>query len=446
MWSSFVLIGCEKFLEKKTANNMSLLSTLEDVESVLANTRFLNFNTSCQGEAASDDLYIPDKVYNTMTNLPAKDLYIWERFDHEQASSPWGKTYETVFNANMCLKALEEIPNDPSVKDRWNRAKSEALVFRANAFLRGIWIWGKAYRESTAATDLGIVLKVSPDVNDKSVRATVKDSYLKIIDDLNLSLPFLPEKAALPVTPSKAAVYGLLSRTYLSMADYTRAEMYADSCLAIQNDLLDFNIDIELPTATSSTNPFDIFNKEVVFSTLLTTFYFAASPTYAVIAPELVELYETEDLRRLAYFRTTNNGSIMRGHYSKSSTHYFTGISTAEMLLTKSECLVRKGDTVAGLMVIKKLWEKRYVTGKSPFMNYQVNKDEALKLVLKERRKELVMRSLRWMDVKRLNAAGENIVLKRVVNGDIHILLPNDDRYALPIPSDIIRLTGMKQN
>ena len=72
--------------------------------------------------------------------------------------------------------------------------------------------------------------------------------------------------------------------------------------------------------------------------------------------------------------------------------------------------------------------------------------ESALQVVLDERRKELVMRGLRWMDLKRLNAQGANIVVSRGFNGQTVSLLPNDPRYALPIPEDIIQLSGIPQN
>ncbi|MET0573451.1 MAG: RagB/SusD family nutrient uptake outer membrane protein, partial [Pedobacter agri] len=72
--------------------------------------------------------------------------------------------------------------------------------------------------------------------------------------------------------------------------------------------------------------------------------------------------------------------------------------------------------------------------------------ESALQVVLDERRKELVMRGLRWMDLKRLNAEGANILVSRSFNGQTVSLLPNDSRYALPIPEDIIQLSGIPQN
>ncbi|MNT13620.1 SusD family protein [compost metagenome] len=75
-----------------------------------------------------------------------------------------------------------------------------------------------------------------------------------------------------------------------------------------------------------------------------------------------------------------------------------------------------------------------------------VSKEDAIAKILIERRKELVWRGLRWSDIKRLNKIGSEITLKRILNGTDHVLLPNDPRYALPIPDDEIVRSGIDQN
>ena len=72
---------------------------------------------------------------------------------------------------------------------------------------------------------------------------------------------------------------------------------------------------------------------------------------------------------------------------------------------------------------------------------------DALILILRERRKELVFRDLRWTDLKRLNKeTAFQQTIKRKINGQEYILLPNDNRYALPIPQSVISISGIQQN
>ena len=69
-----------------------------------------------------------------------------------------------------------------------------------------------------------------------------------------------------------------------------------------------------------------------------------------------------------------------------------------------------------------------------------------LETVLEERRKELVWRSIRWSDIKRLNRDGKGIELVREIGDKKYTLSPNDLRYVLPIPDDEIAFSGLTQN
>ncbi len=110
-----------------------------------------------------------------------------------------------------------------------------------------------------------------------------------------------------------------------------------------------------------------------------------------------------------------------------------------------AESYIRKGNIVEGLAKLNELSEKRWKIG--TFIPFSAStQEDALEIVLTERRKELILRGLRWTDIKRLNLQGKNIVLNRNVNGQSYNLQPNDLKYAIAIPEDIIKLTGMQQN
>jgi hypothetical protein len=64
-----------------------------------------------------------------------------------------------------------------------------------------------------------------------------------------------------------------------------------------------------------------------------------------------------------------------------------------------------------------------------------LTKDEALKKVLIERRKELVWRAgLRWDDIRRLNKEGANISLRRKLGNETYVLKAGSPQFAFPIP------------
>jgi hypothetical protein len=123
----------------------------------------------------------------------------------------------------------------------------------------------------------------------------------------------------------------------------------------------------------------------------------------------------------------------------------FSGIATDEIHLIKSECLARLGKKVDAMQVLNHLLQFRWKAGAFIPLT-AADSDEALSIILRERRKELPFRGLRWTDLRRLDK--ENLIptLTRELDGKQYVLPPGDKRYVLPIPYDIISQTGMPQN
>ncbi len=116
------------------------------------------------------------------------------------------------------------------------------------------------------------------------------------------------------------------------------------------------------------------------------------------------------------------------------------------MYLIRSEAHARAGRVTEAMDDLNALMITRW-NNSEPFPLFTAtDQADALSKILTERRKELYGRGLRWMDIKRLNKEGANITLKRMINGQTYTLAPNADYYALPLPADIIKLTGIPQN
>ncbi len=261
----------------------------------------------------------------------------------------------------------------------------------------------------------------------------------RIIDDLRESIAYLPQTPIHVLRPSKPAAYGLLARAFLSMRNYDSAYHYSDLCLHSFAALVDFNT-----LSSSASYPVALFNPEVIFDSYMTIDAPLNSST-AKIDSNLINLYQTGDLRKTIFFKNNLNGTYgFKGSYEHSS-NLFNGIATDEIYLIHSECAVRLGNLQKALEDLNTLLITRWTKG-----SYQsiVTSDTrfALTKILQERRKELLMRGLRWMDLKRLNKESANIVLLRIINGETYTLSPDDLRYALPIPDDVIALSGMQQN
>ena len=439
----FALSSCKKYLEEKPNKNLVSPKSLDDLQGLFDWDFLMNSRTPGFGEASAADAYVNQANYNNFFFTSSdKDAYVWNFKSYINNASDWADSYLVIYNTNYTLEKIDGIERTALNGSKWDNVKGSAFFYRGYYFLNLAWQYAKAYDPASFEKDLGIPLRSTSDINVPSVRATVKETYDWIINDLKQSAKYLPDHPIHPMRPSKAASYGALARTYLSMRQYDSAYKYANLSLQLKNDLLDYNSpDIDETLII----PFKPFNNEIIFYTVNPGSYAAASPISTHIDSVLYASYEENDKRKAIFFRLFNGGQRFKGNYTATTGTFFSGLATDEMYLTRAECHARANRITEAMNDLNTLLEMRWATG--TFIPFSASaQDEVLALILVERRKELLMRNLRWIDIKRLNKEGAGIVLKRMVNNEVFTLEPNDDRYALPLPYKIIDITGMPQN
>lgn len=431
--------SCKKFLDAKPDKKMVVPTTLGEIQGILDYFPFMNMQSSQASEIAADNYYLTNNEYEALSDVD-KLAYIWAQ-GMFQGKNDWQSEYTVVYNANVVLENLPKIQRISSNLSAWNYCKGSALFFRAKSFYEIAQIWSKAYDSSTAQTDLGIPLRLTSDFNIPSKRSNLEKTYHQIISDLQSAIYLIPKGIQVtPYRPSKAAAYGLLARTYLAMRNYKDAGLYADSCLRLRSDLLDFNSvtpsSVYAFSAYRFTNPEDIFHSNTGLSNF--TLFRGTIDTI------LYNSYDSNDLRKIFYFGNRRDGThYFKGSYDPGT--YYNGVATDEMYLIKAECLAREGKVSPSMEVLNMLLVNRWETG-TYTPHTAASESEALQIILNERRKELPYRMLRFTDIKRLNKEGANITMTRIINGKTYTLPPNDPRYALPIPANVIELSGIQQN
>lgn len=436
------LSSCEDFLDVKPDLMLAIpTDRLDNLQRLLDNTTVMNQNYPLAGEVASDNLYIRSADWNALSNLTIKNAYAWERdLFNDLDRNDWSYPYQVVFYANLVLEGTEKLTPAPYEQAQRQQIRGSALFFRAHAFYHLLQEFAKPYEEGSAAQSPGVVLRLSSDINERSVRASLQDSYSRVLVDLKAAADLLPEVPVYKTRPSKPAAYALLARSLLLMGQYAEALSYADQALSLHPHLLDYN-QLNLQAA----NPIPSLNGEVIFHStmmLLPGSYYPAGK----VSPALYALYDEEDLRRAAFYRAYGPGDIgFRGSYFGSVIN-FNGIATDELYLIRAECLARLGQSDAAMEALNTLLETRWVSGTFTPLE-AADAEQALHLVLQERRKELPFRGLRWPDLRRLNKDSRfALPLTRELDGATLSLPANDPRYVFPIPQKVIEFSGMPQN
>jgi len=385
-----LLAGCKKYLDAKPDKKLVIPGSLGDLQSLLDYYNRLNENdATVVAEVSSDNYYLTDADWNAMPENYRR-MYTWEKdLLFTPYPNQWSFSYDKVYVANVVLDNLEKIQRKESDQDQWDKIKGQALCFRAKTFLDVASVWCLAYDKTTAQTDLGIPLRLNSDFNQPSVRSNLRQTYDQIVSDFKQSIPLLPMTSNSIFQPSRIAAYAFLARTYLFMREYDSAYKYSDLCLQLKNTLMDYNSDQQVIPAGNY--PFAQFNKEVIMESRASVI----SPMdngRAKIDSNLFASYDNNDLRKMLFFKSNNNGSYgFKGSYEGSAA-MFTSIAIDEVYLMRAECAARRGMIQQAMNDLNALLLKRWKSS-APFVAFTaIDASDALRQILDERRKELIMR------------------------------------------------------
>jgi tetratricopeptide (TPR) repeat protein len=440
--------GCKKdFLTENPSSEFITADNLEKISGLLKDDILMK-ETPVLGEISSDDYYLnPGRLKEL--SVAERNAHRWavDIFEGEENIPDWNTGYKQIYYCNVALESLTRIKRDiyPHEQPQWNETYGVALFMRSFAFFNLLQIFSMPYDKNKAPYELGIPMPLSSSISAVPDRSSLEFCYEKIINDLKEAATLLPATIS-PMSKgmlNKPAAHALLARVYLSQQNYPEALIYANHCLGMHNALIDFNkLDLR------ERYPVKELNEEVLYQSWMTTSSRIIQGriwTETIIDSNLYNLYEKDDLRKEAFFiLNSKKQPIFRSNYSGKN-YAFSGLAIDEMFLIRAECYAREGLIEKAMDDINLLLQHRYKTGTLVKRQATSIKD-ASDIIWKERRKELVFRGLRWMDLRRLNQEDAHIILTRMSEGIKYELLPGSKKYALPFPPDALRGTAIIQN
>lgn len=438
------IFACKKdFLNEKPIKSLLVPTTLQDYQALLDNYNDVNNIVPALNIISADEYFLSDAI---LTGLPSytRNAYLWEKEIFEGTSVlDWNYAYQQIFYSNIVLDGLKKFVPTKAQEVEKDAIMGQALFFRAHALMQLSQLFASPYSKNTAESNLGLPIPLSSDVNIRPGRGNLKQLYVQIETDLLQSVKLL-NNSNVCTRPSKAAALGILSRLMLIMGNWQRASEYARACLDLKSELIDYNT-----LSTTATRPFPIplpsGNSEIIFYAIMVDNYSFIRSTGSFINPQLIELYNDDDLRKSLFLANRgNNQFTFKGNYTGAAT-MFGGLATDEVYLILAEAQVRLNEVQLAQQTINKLLVKRYKTGK--YIDFSGSAKETLAFILTERRKELLLRGLRWSDLRRLNQEPEwSSTLNRNNFSINYTLTPNDKRYILPIPDAEILNNPIEQN
>lgn len=434
--------ACSNYLDYKPDIKMVVPKSLKDAELLLNDYTALNEGYPIYGELGTDDYYLPDANWEGVTDIDQRNTYIWADQPYRNVIQ-WQRPYKVVYLANQVIDILSKLDrnNEP---EKYNRTLGAAHFYRAFAFQQLLEVFAPAYVPSTAASEMGIPIRLDPGIDGKSTRASVEACYQQILSDYLVAANNLIVNEYIVGRPNKAAAYAGMARAYLNMGDFPKAFLNAEEGLKLKNQLMDFN-----QLNPNVTFPIQRFNVEVLFPATTTV---SAGMNYnnGLVDSLLIKSYTTGDLRKTVFFQESDDlagAFAFRGSFQGTSSSLFTGFTTSELYLIKAEAGVRANKIPESLLAINTLLRSRWDKNLTYTNVVVTNPDVLLPLILQERRKELVFRGRRWSDLKRLNQDRRfQKTLIRKIKGVEYQLLPNSLLYAYRLPEIVIEQAEIPQN
>ncbi len=382
-------------------------------------------------------------------------------FEHGQVFTPgesdpiWEGCYSNIFTYNAIINNVLSSSggNDTDKKNVW----AQALVGRAYEYLTLVNLYATHYNKETAETDYGVPLVLSEELTgEKYARATVADVYRQIEEDLTKAAPSLKEKAPNIYMPAQPAGYAFLARMYLYMGEYQKALDNANISLEKNNTLLDLT---EYTTksgtwgriikADGSDEEFpSLNNPEYIFARYCShDMYLKAAVSDDLLATFKENLPEEGEDMRFRLFYSVDRFDSKKGEefpgYTSYAPYIYTnlGFSIPETYLIAAECEARVGNVNTALKHLNDLRDMRIKNNVHFETPTTLSREEVLKLVINERRKEFAYIGMfRLIDLKRLNREAwfAKTITHSAGSEGTWTLEPNDLRYIMPVPENVL--------
>jgi len=389
-----LISSCSKFVEIDEHNGTRPLKYTSDFQYLLNNTN--TFERSYGFPLIScDDAGVENSTQQNTLTTQWSLTYTWSatRYSDNEEDTDWSNYYSQI---NICNQITDGVMNsEGGTLTEKNYILAQAKTQRAYAYLNLVNLYAKPYNQSTANTDPGLPLLTTSYLFSSLERASLEKVYQQIISDLSSSIRYLPDLPEFNCEPSKAAAYAILAETCLEMRDFTKAGLYADSVLMIQNTIIDLNSYISSP----STLPKKLKDPETILSKTVTGTYYPS----LTLSSEFLQFLGEKDLRYKLFTAKDSRGyGRYYCRYQYTYEGVYVGPNVPEMMLIKAESEAREGDYSSAVNILNTLRKKRFQPADYADLSAS-SASEALTLVINERRRELFGRGFRWFDMRRLN-------------------------------------------
>lgn len=462
-----LMTSCKKNFLELVPKGKQIAQSVTDYDLLLNSLELLNVSTDAQVPMGDEVAAV--NSYFEGAELRTQRLYKWNDAIYEtgQDAKEMEVPMKNIYRYNKIINEIMDASGGTDAKKKEIRA--EALAGRAWTYFLLINYYGKPYNEATAANDLGFPIVKNADVTEtKFTRASVKDVYSFIIDDLTTAIADLPVQTTHRMRMSRAAAEGILGKVYVFMGQFDKALPLLNAAFngfnnaTIPVKLYNYN---ETFASGGAFMPLGMFgpkmpstwlNQENVIAKQFINFW-SFTNNELVITKETADLYLPSDFRLNFYAPNAFFGDDYPAGLKRRIGPLPVGycVNVPDILLLRAESKARTSDLAGAVNDVELLRKNRMPLADAIVpASAKSTKTNLVKFILDERIREFALQGYRWFDMRRLSVDQEFSATIKTThqlfgdNGNVvatYTLKP--ERLVLQFPKKIIdENPGMENN
>jgi len=459
-----LMFSCKKSFLEVSPKGKLIAQRVSDYNLLLSNLELVNIDASAQVPMGDEVAAI--EPYFSGATVKKQRLFRWDNVIYEPTENA-SETETPLKNIYTFNKIINEVSaaTDGTEQEKLS-IMAEALAGRAWTNFLLINYFGKPYQASTAATDPGFPILKQADVTEtKFTRASIKEVYDFIVDDLTKAIPNLPAKTTHRIRMSKAAAEGLLGKVYLFMGKPNEALSLLNAAIAdLSNSAIpvgfyDYNVTFGpggefLPIGLFGPSyPYAPNIRESLYGKQS---YWSFSTNELVITKKTADLFDASDLRLNFYSKTAffgpdyPNGLLRK--MGPSSLQF--GVVIPDLYLLRAECKARLNDLSGAKADVETLRKNRMPLASSAVPAAIAGQQlPLLNFIFEERIREFAVTGYRWFDMRRLSVDPlfSNNTFTHTLYSEtgsvLSIFTLKPERYVLRFPQKVMdENPGMQNN
>lgn len=479
--SAFFFSACDDYLDIEPKGK-ALLTTTEDYLGLLEEIS-PDYDHSNSWILCGDASWYKSEELKKYTNPMRSALFFWDesydRAGNTIESSLYNNCYNRITKYNVVIDRINSATGPDTDK---KLGIAQAKIMRAYNYFFLVNTFAKSYDPATAYQTNGIIVreKLFENLEEEGIQQSVGYTYDFIQKDIEEALEDLPHTALNAFRPDKTFGLAFKAKIHLFKREFDKCIEACDLALAeavvAKHSLWNMNtpykqyaplllamgypeMAIDEPQYVGMNDYIEqVWKTRVTYGygdpeQLLYQFGETYTSPYPMYVPKAVlDLFERDvDLR----YRFCIQYKALHETAPKGDQNFATlaikwnpsGIKLSEVYLMLAECYARKGDATSiqkSMQYLETLRSNRLITGRYIKLT-ATDKDEAIKLVREERKRELFLTCNGFFDMRRF-CAEFNETLTREFEGKTYTLSPTSHLLTFPFPLKAMQTSKLIQN